>query len=246
MSGPLLEVSNLSMSYGRVAALKGVSLRVEQGQIVSVLGANGAGKSTLLLSIIGALRAQSGEVAFEGKSITGLPLHKRVDSGIVLVPEGRQILISMSIEENLLLGAHLRKDTRNVRREMDAIYDRFPNLATRRDHLASCLSGGEQQMLAIGRAMLAKPKLMMMDEPSLGLSPLFISKLFDLIREFNRDGLSILLVEQNTGKALAVSHHAVVLELGRVALEGVPAELAKDPRLQEAYLGGASTQPEYA
>ncbi len=240
MSGPLLEVANLSVSYGRVQALRDVTLRVEEGQIVAVLGANGAGKSTLLLSVVGAVKPASGDIYFAGQPVTGWPIHRRVGAGIVLVPEGRQILISMTIEENLLLGAHMRKDTQVVRREIEAIYDRFPNLATRKDMLASSLSGGEQQMLAVGRAMLAKPKLMMMDEPSLGLSPLFISRLFDLIREFNRDGLSILLIEQNTGKALSVAHHAVVLELGRVALEGEPAALAQDPRLQEAYLGAAA------
>ena len=242
MSGPLLEVANLAVSYGRVNALRDVTLRVEEGQIVAVLGANGAGKSTLLLSIVGAVKPASGDIYFMGEPVTAWPTHRRVGAGIVLVPEGRQILISMTIEENLLLGAHMRKDTQVVRREIEAIYDRFPNLATRKDHLASCLSGGEQQMLAVGRAMLAKPKLMMMDEPSLGLSPLFISRLFDLIREFNRDGLSILLIEQNTGKALSVAHHAVVLELGRVALEGEPSKLAQDPRLQEAYLGGAAPE----
>jgi branched-chain amino acid transport system ATP-binding protein len=241
MSQPLLEVSNLTVSYGRVAALRDVTLRVGDGQIVAVLGANGAGKSTLLLSILGALKPSGGDIYFAGARMTAQPMHRRVGAGIVLVPEGRQILISMTIEENLLLGAHMRKDTQAVRREIEAIYDRFPNLATRKDMLASSLSGGEQQMLAVGRAMLARPKLMMMDEPSLGLSPLFISRLFDLIREFNRDGLSILLIEQNTGKALSVAHHAVVLELGRVVLEGDPSELAKDPRLQEAYLGGATT-----
>ncbi|MET0721973.1 MAG: ABC transporter ATP-binding protein [Tardiphaga sp.] len=240
MSGPLLEVANLAVSYGRVNALRDVTLRVEEGQIVAVLGANGAGKSTLLLSIVGAVKPASGDIYFAGDPVTAWPTHRRVGAGIVLVPEGRQILISMTIEENLLLGAHMRRDAQAVRREIEAIYDRFPNLATRRDMLASCLSGGEQQMLAVGRAMLAKPRLMMMDEPSLGLSPLFISRLFDLIREFNRDGLSILLIEQNTGKALSVAHHAVVLELGRVALEGEPARLAQDPRLQEAYLGGAA------
>jgi branched-chain amino acid transport system ATP-binding protein len=244
MSTPLLEVANLSVSYGRVEALRDVTLRIEEGQIVAVLGANGAGKSTLLLSIIGAVKPVSGDIYFAGAPVTSQPMHRRVGQGIVLVPEGRQILISMTIEENLLLGAHLRTDTKIVRREIEAIYDRFPNLATRKDHLASCLSGGEQQMLAVGRAMLAKPRLLMMDEPSLGLSPLFISRLFDLIREFNRDGLSILLIEQNTGKALSVAHHAVVLELGRVALAGDPAELASDPRLQEAYLGGAATSPQ--
>jgi branched-chain amino acid transport system ATP-binding protein len=242
MSSPLLEVSGVSVSYGRVEALREVTLRVDEGQIVAVLGANGAGKSTLLLSVIGAVKPVSGDIYFSGEPVTSLPMHHRVGQGIVLVPEGRQILISMTIEENLLLGAHLRKDTAIVRREIEAIYDRFPNLATRKDMLASSLSGGEQQMLAVGRAMLAKPRLMMMDEPSLGLSPLFISRLFDLIKEFNRDGLSILLIEQNTGKALSVAHHAVVLELGRVALEGEPSKLAQDPRLQEAYLGGA-TEP---
>ena len=240
MSTPLLEVANLSVSYGRVKALRGVTLRVDEGQIVAVLGANGAGKSTLLLSVIGAVKPVSGDIHFAGAPVTSMPMHRRVGQGIVLVPEGRQILISMTIEENLLLGAHLRTDTRIVRREIEAIYDRFPNLATRKDMLASSLSGGEQQMLAVGRAMLARPRLMMMDEPSLGLSPLFISRLFSLIQEFNRDGLSILLIEQNTGKALSVAHHAVVLELGRVALEGEPARLAQDPRLQEAYLGGAA------
>jgi branched-chain amino acid transport system ATP-binding protein len=240
MSSPLLEVADLCVSYGRVEALRGVTLRVDEGQIVAVLGANGAGKSTLLLSVIGAVKPVSGDIRFAGQPVTSMPMHRRVGQGIVLVPEGRQILISMTIEENLLLGAHLRTDTKIVRREIEAIYDRFPNLATRKDMLASSLSGGEQQMLAVGRAMLAKPRLMMMDEPSLGLSPLFINRLFDLIKEFNRDGLSILLIEQNTGKALSVAHHAVVLELGRVALEGDPAELARDPRLQEAYLGGSA------
>ncbi|UZE51285.1 ABC transporter ATP-binding protein [Rhodopseudomonas sp. P2A-2r] len=246
MSQPLLEVSNLTVSYGRVAALRDVTLRVGDGQIVAVLGANGAGKSTLLLSILGALKPSGGDIYFAGARMTAQPMHRRVGAGIVLVPEGRQILISLTIEENLLLGAHLRKDTQAVRREIEAIYDRFPNLASRKDMLASSLSGGEQQMLAVGRAMLARPKLMMMDEPSLGLSPLFISRLFDLIREFNRDGLSILLIEQNTGKALSVAHHAVVLELGRVVLEGDPSELARDPRLQEAYLGGATTDHQSA
>ena len=239
MSDHFLEITNLSVSYGRVSALKDVTLRVKEGSITTVLGANGAGKSTLLLSILGVTKPSAGDIYFAGERLTDLPTHRRVERGVVIVPEGRQILITMSIEDNLLLGAHQRKDHKAVRREMDAIYDRFPNLADRRSHLASCLSGGEQQMLAVGRALLSRPKLMMMDEPSLGLSPLFIKKLFELISEFNRDGLSVLLIEQNTGKALSIAHHAVVLELGRVALEGNPADLLRDPRLQEAYLGGA-------
>ncbi|WP_420836860.1 ABC transporter ATP-binding protein [Aquabacter cavernae] len=233
----MLSVSGLSVSYGRIPALTDVSLSVREGEIVTVLGANGAGKSTLLRAILGAVPAKSGGIAFADEDVTGEPPHKRIARGIALVPEGRRILISLTVEENLLLGAHMRRDTDAVRRETDAIYGRFPNLAERRHMAASCLSGGEQQMLAIGRAMLAKPRLMMLDEPSLGLSPLFVSKLFDLIRELNRDGLAILLVEQNTGKALSVAHQATVLELGRVMMAGDPKALAADPRLQEAYLG---------
>ncbi|MGU3495657.1 ABC transporter ATP-binding protein [Xanthobacteraceae bacterium A53D] len=233
----LLEVSGIEVQYGRVNALQGVDLKVEEGQIVTVLGANGAGKSTLLRAILGAVPLRAGSISFGGADVTRTPTHARIGSGVVLVPEGRRILISLSVEENLLLGAHMRTDKAAIRAEIDAIYQRFPNLAERRHMLASCLSGGEQQMLAIGRAMLAKPRLMMLDEPSLGLSPLFVSKLFDLIKELNRDGLSILLVEQNTGKALGVAHQATVLELGRVVMAGDPKALAADPRLQQAYLG---------
>ncbi|MFG1187638.1 MULTISPECIES: ABC transporter ATP-binding protein [Xanthobacter] len=236
----LLEVSGLSVSYGRVAALSDVSLTVNEGEVVTVLGANGAGKSTLLKAILGAVPAKAGGITFADADITRLPPHRRMAAGVVLVPEGRRILITLTVEENLRLGAHMRRDTAAVEREMAAIYDRFPNLAERRHMAASCLSGGEQQMLAIGRAMMAKPRLMMLDEPSLGLSPLFVSKLFDLIRELNGDGLSVLLVEQNTGKALKAAHSATVLELGRVAMAGAPDVLAADPRLQDAYLGGGS------
>ncbi|MCL8384042.1 ABC transporter ATP-binding protein [Xanthobacter aminoxidans] len=236
----LLEVSGLSVSYGRVAALSDVSLTVNEGEVVTVLGANGAGKSTLLKAILGAVPAKAGGITFADADITRLPPHRRMAAGVVLVPEGRRILITLTVEENLRLGAHMRRDTAAVEREMAAIYDRFPNLAERRHMAASCLSGGEQQMLAIGRAMMAKPRLMMLDEPSLGLSPLFVSKLFDLIRELNTEGLSVLLVEQNTGKALKAAHSATVLELGRVAMAGAPDVLAADPRLQDAYLGGGS------
>ena len=236
---PLLEIQDLSVDYGRVSALKSVSLALEEGRIATVLGANGAGKSTLLRTLMGAVRPKGGTVRFAGQDVTRQPVHARMAAGLVLVPEGRRILITQTIEENLLLGAHLRRDAAGAARDMAGIYDRFPNLASRRHMAASCLSGGEQQMLAIGRAMMARPKLMMLDEPSLGLSPLFVSNLFDLIRELNRDGLAILLVEQNTGKALAVAHHATVLELGQVSMAGDPKILAADPRLQEAYLGQA-------
>lgn len=233
----LLDVSSISVQYGRVTALTDVNLQVGEGEIVTVLGANGAGKSTLLKAILGAVPVRKGGITFSGEDVTTAAPHRRIASGISLVPEGRRVLISLSIEENLLLGAHMRTDTANIRAEMDAIYQRFSNLAERRHMLASCLSGGEQQMLAIGRSMMARPRLMLLDEPSLGLSPLFVSKLFDLIRELNAGGLSILLVEQNTGKALGVAHQATVLELGRVVMAGDPKTLAADPRLREAYLG---------
>ena len=239
MMDMLLEVTEISASYGRVDALRNVSLRVAGGEIVTVVGANGAGKSTLLLSILGVVSPTRGQIAFAGQDITRWSVHQRLGSGLVLVPEGRQILVSMTIEENLLLGAHMRRDGGAVRKEIEGIYDRFPNLARHRSHNASCLSGGEQQMLALGRAMLAKPRLLMMDEPSLGLSPLFVTKVFELIEDYNRDGLSVLLIEQNTGHALKIAHRATVLELGRVAMEGEPSAMAGSARLQQAYLGGA-------
>jgi len=223
----LLELGNLSVRYGRVQALQNVSLRIEQNEIHTVLGANGAGKSTLLRALLGVTPLQSGQVLFDGEDISKLSVTQRVDRGLVLVPEGRRILISLSVEENLLLGAHLRAEQRHVRDEIDLIYQRFPNLKERRSMAASCLSGGEQQMLAIG-----------LDEPSLGLSPLFVTRIFDLMRELNMGGLAILLVEQNAGKALALAHQASVLELGKVTMAGDPTSLAADPRLREAYLGG--------
>ncbi|MBN8942742.1 MAG: ABC transporter ATP-binding protein [Rhizobiales bacterium] len=239
----LLEISDLAVDYGRIRALSGVSLSVREGEIATVLGANGAGKSTLLRAVIGTARAAQGGIRFAGSEITRTPPHARLAQGIVLVPEGRRILISLTIEENLRLGAHLRRDGAAIQREIEMIYERFPNLAGRRTMAASCLSGGEQQMLAIGRALMAKPRLMMLDEPSLGLSPLFVERLFDLLGELNRDGLTILLVEQNTGKALAAADSATVLELGRVLMAGDPRKLAADPALQAAYLGTAKPAP---
>jgi len=242
MSTWILDVENLSARYGRVEALDGVSLRVAHGEIATVVGANGAGKSTLLNSILGAVSPTSGKVVFAGTEVTRWPIHLRIEAGLVLVPVGRRILVSMTIEENLLLGAHMRQDTAAVRREIDDIYDRFPNLAQRRTQNAACLSGGEQQMLALGRAMLAKPRLLMMDEPSLGLSPLFVTRLFELIRDYNSKGLSVLLVEQNTANALKIAQRATVLELGRVAMQGDAAAIAGSSRLQEAYLGGSAVE----
>ncbi len=231
----LLEARDLHVSYGRTQALKGVSLHVEAGEIVTVLGANGAGKSSLLKALQGMVRPASGDVRFKGESITSRSAAWRVGQGLVLVPEGRQIFVSISVHDNLLMGAYTRRD--DPSREIEAIYERFPNLAQRRDMPASVLSGGEQQMLAIGRALLARPALMMLDEPSLGLSPLLVKTLFDLIRDLHREGLAILLVEQNTHMALATAHRAYVLELGRMVLQGDAQALASDPRMAAAYLG---------
>ena len=231
----MLEARNLSVSYGRTQAVQSMSIQVQAGEIVTVLGANGAGKTSLLKALQGVVRPASGDVLFKGTSILGHSAARRVSEGLVLVPEGRQIFVSLSVHDNLLMGAYTRKDQPD--REIDAIYQRFPNLAQRRDMPASVLSGGEQQMLAIGRALLSRPSLMMLDEPSLGLSPLLVKALFSLITELNRDGLAILLVEQNTHMALATAHRAYVLELGRLVLEGKASALASDPRMAEAYLG---------
>jgi branched-chain amino acid transport system ATP-binding protein len=200
-----------------------------------VLGANGAGKSSLLKALQGMVQPSAGQVRFKGQAITGRSAAWRVGQGLVLVPEGRQIFVSMSVHDNLLMGAYTRRD--DTSRDIDAIYQRFDNLAKRRHMPASVLSGGEQQMLAIGRALLSKPSLMMLDEPSLGLSPLLVKSLFELIRDLNRDGLAILLVEQNTHMALATAHRAYVLELGRVVWQGQAQALAADPRMASAYLG---------
>ena len=234
----LLEVKDLEVTYGRTKAVRGVSLSVDAGEIVTVLGANGAGKTSLLRALQGARKPQGGQILFDGEDLTGMTASARVARGMALVPEGRQIFVSMTVEENLLMGAYLRTDG-EVKRDLDGIYDRFPNLAERKDMRASVLSGGEQQMLAVGRALVSRPRLIMLDEPSLGLSPLFVQRLFDLIEELNRDGISILLVEQNTHMALSVAARGVVLELGRATLSGPAAQLAADPSLAEAYLGAA-------
>ena len=233
----LLEVTDLSIVYGRNRAVRQVNLRVEPGEIVTVLGANGAGKTSLLRGLQGVVRPAGGRILLKGLDITYANSSRRVESGVMLVPEGRQIFVSMTVHDNLLMGAYLRDDNQ-VARDIDAIYDRFPNLGERRHMKASVLSGGEQQMLAIGRALVGRPSLMMLDEPSLGLSPLFGGRLFDLIRELNRDGLGILLIEQNTNMALEIASRGYVLELGSVVLEGDAKMLRGDAGLTEAYLGG--------
>ena len=233
----LLDVTDLSIVYGRNRAVRHMNLRVEPGEIVTVLGANGAGKTSLLRGLQGVVRPAGGRILFKGTDITYSNSSRRVESGMMLVPEGRQIFVSMTVHDNLLMGAYLRDD-RQVARDVDAIYERFPNLGERRHMKASVLSGGEQQMLAIGRALVGRPSLIMLDEPSLGLSPLFVGRLFDLIRELNREGMGILLVEQNTHMALEVASRGYVLELGSVVLEGDAKTLGADAALTEAYLGG--------
>ncbi len=233
----LLEVRALDVTYGTTRAVRGLDLTVEAGEIVTVLGANGAGKSSLLRAVQGLVRPASGSILFNGEPVAGSSAANRVSRGLVLVPEGRQIFTSLTVHDNLLMGAYSRRD--DPSREIDQIYQRFPNLARRRDMFASVLSGGEQQMLAIGRALLSRPKLMMLDEPSLGLSPLLVRALFDLIGELNRDGLSMLLVEQNTQMALQCAHRAYVLELGQLAMSGPAADILGDPRIAAAYLGSS-------
>jgi len=231
----LLEAKNIDVRYGAISALQNLSVHIEEGEIVAVLGANGAGKTSLLKALMGVVKPKQGDVCFKGFSVLHHGAARRVSQGLVLVPEGRQIFVSLSVHENLLMGAYTRRD--DPSREIDLIYQRFPNLAQRRDMSASVLSGGEQQMLAIGRALLSRPTLMMLDEPSLGLSPLLVKSLFDLLGDLHRDGLSILLVEQNTHMALACAHRAYVLELGRLVLDGDAKALAVDPRMVAAYLG---------
>jgi branched-chain amino acid transport system ATP-binding protein len=232
----LLEVDGLDVSYGAVRAVRGVSIALGEGEIVAVLGANGAGKTSLLRAIQGLVPPAAGSVRWNGNVIDPWSTPERVRHGMVLVPEGRQIFITLTVHENLLAGAYTRHDVA-ILRDIDAIYDRFPNLSARRHMAAAVLSGGEQQMLAIGRALLSRPKLMMLDEPSLGLSPLLSTQIFALMAALNREGLSILLVEQNTRQALGVAHRGIVLELGRVVMAGTPQELLSDDRLRKAYLG---------
>jgi branched-chain amino acid transport system ATP-binding protein len=235
-----LELHDVHVRYGRVHAVRGVSLELGSGEIVAVLGANGAGKSSLLKAVLGLEPASSGRIELDGVDITHWPPSRRVRHRLVLVPEGRRIIMSLTVHENLLMGAFPRSDMRAVDAEISEIYARFPNLASRRQLSASVLSGGEQQMLAIGRGLLANPEIMMLDEPSLGLSPRLTNEVFAFIGELNRRrGLAILLVEQNAYKALELANRAYVLELGRKVMEGTPPQLRADPSLRDAYLGSA-------
>jgi branched-chain amino acid transport system ATP-binding protein len=234
----LLDLRELEVRYGRLHAVRKVSLTVEQGEIVAVLGANGAGKSSLLRALLGIERIAAGTIVFDGIDVTRLSAARRVERGLVLVPEGRRIVRSLTVHENLLMGAFNRRDGDDIRRDVEALYQRFPNLAARRDSPAWVLSGGEQQMLALGRALLARPKLVMLDEPSLGLSPRLTDEVFAHVVELSRTrGLAMLLVEQSTHRALAIAHRAYVLALGQVVCSGSPQEISAGGKLIDAYLG---------
>ena len=231
----LLAVENLAVAYGGIQAVKGIDLDVDAGELVCLIGANGAGKSTTLKSICGLLALAGGDVRFEGRSLRGMPVHAIARAGISLVPEGRGIFGRMTVLENLQLGAYLRRD--DVAADLARVYALFPRLAERRAQIAGTLSGGEQQMLAIGRALMNQPKLLLLDEPSMGLAPIIVRQIFDIVRRIATEGTTILLVEQNAALALEVSHRAYVLETGRVVLAGAAAALRRDARVRQAYLG---------
>ena len=238
MSEPLLEVRDLRVAYGHVEAVRGVSLAVEEGRIVTLIGPNGAGKTSLLSALAGLVRPAGGEVRLEGRDVTGVPAHQAVAAGLSLVPEGRAILGRMTVEENLRLAGELRRPRSEIRPALEEQYLRFPILAERRRSPAGTLSGGQQQMLAFARALVARPRVLLLDEPSMGLSPLLVQQVFEIVRAIHREGATILLVEQNARIALSVADRAYVLERGQVVLEGDARVLAQDPRVQAAYLGG--------
>ena len=241
MATPLLEIDRLHVKYGNVEALHGISLSVSQGEIVTILGANGAGKSTTLRAISGLLKPSGGEVRFDGRPAHAIPAHERVRLGIAQSPEGRRIFGTLTVRENLGLGAFTRKDGAEIAETTAWIYRLFPVLEKRRDQLAGTLSGGEQQMLAIGRALMAKPRVLLLDEPSLGLAPLLVKAIFQTIREINQTtGVTVVLVEQNARAALKLAHRGYVMEVGRIVLEGSAQALIEDPKVQNAYLGGKS------
>ena len=239
MTTPLLQIQDLHVAYGRIEALRGVSLALETGARLALIGANGAGKTTLLKAVAGLLPSRDGEIHLDGQRVDSEPAHTRLPKGMALVPEGRGIFPTLSVHENLLMGAHCRDDSEAITADLDAQYVRFPRLAERREQLAGTLSGGEQQMLAIGRALMGRPRLLLLDEPSIGLSPIMVEKIFATLREVCAQGVTLLLVEQNARLAMALCERTVVLEHGRLTLEGASAELVRDPRVQAAYLGQA-------
>lgn len=233
----MLEIKDLHVSYGGIQALRGVSLNVPDGKIVTLIGANGAGKSTLMRTISGLVKAQSGSILWNGQELLGKPIDQIVASGIAMSPEGRRVFADLTVLENLKIGAYLRKDKEEIEKDIEWVYELFPRLKERNWQLAGTLSGGEQQMLAVGRGLMSRPKVLMMDEPSLGLAPLVVQGIFDIIREINRQGVTILLIEQNANMALKIADLAYVLETGTITMSGTGAELLADEKVKEAYLG---------
>jgi len=234
----MLEVKDINVYYGAIHAIKGISLSVDEGEIVTLIGANGAGKSTTLRTISGLLKPKTGDINFLGKSIAGMAAHKIVREGISQVPEGRRIFAEMSVQENLELGAFTRTDKVEIQNDFKMVFGRFPRLEERKFQLAGTLSGGEQQMLAMGRALMSRPKLLLMDEPSMGLAPLLIREIFNIIVDINKTGTTVLLVEQNANMALSIANRAYVLETGRITISGDAKELAASEEIRKAYLGG--------
>lgn len=234
----LLEVKNLEVYYGVIQAIKGISFEVNEGEIVTLIGSNGAGKTTTMQSIMGLIPAKHGEIIYDGVPINKVPSHKIVQMGMTQVPEGRRVFQELTVFDNLLMGAYTKKDNKKIKEDIESVYDRFPRLKERKNQIAGTLSGGEQQMLAMGRALMSHPRLLMLDEPSMGLSPLLVDQVFSIIKDIHKEGTTILLVEQNAGKALAIADRAYVLETGNITMTGEAGALLNDDRIKKAYLGG--------
>lgn len=233
----MLQVTDLKVNYGVIQAIKGVSFEVNEGEVIALIGANGAGKTTILHTVTGLIAPKSGKIEFEGKDITKMPAHKIVTLGMAHVPEGRRVFADLSVYENLLMGAFTRKDKDEIAKTLEMVYKRFPRLRERKNQVAGTLSGGEQQMLAMGRALMSKPRIILMDEPSMGLSPIMVNEIFDIIRAVSESGTTVLLVEQNAKKALSIADRAYVLETGKIVLSGDAKELLEDDSIKKAYLG---------
>ena len=233
----MLEINDLKVNYGMIQAIKGLSFHVEEGEVIALIGANGAGKTTILHTITGLLSPKGGNVVFEGTDITKIPAHKIVSMGMAHVPEGRRVFANLSVLQNLKMGAYTRNDKKEMEETLKMIYKRFPRLEERQNQSAGTLSGGEQQMLAMGRALMSHPKIILMDEPSMGLSPIYVNEIFDIIKEVSKSGTTVLLVEQNAKKALSIANRAYVLETGKIILDGEASTLLNDDSVKKAYLG---------
>lgn len=233
----MLKVNNLNVHYGVINAVKNVTFDVNEGEIVALIGANGAGKTSIIHALSGLLKSTTGDIFFMDKNINKMPAHKIIAEGLAQVPEGRRIFAQLSVEDNLEMGAYLRTDKIGIERDLENIYNKFPRLKERKHQLAGTLSGGEQQMLAMGRALMSRPKLLLLDEPSMGLSPILVNEIFEIIKEINKDGVTIFLVEQNANKALSIANRAYVLETGKITISGEASDVANNPKVREAYLG---------